>query len=366
MYVSEPDVTIGSDMEFFFTDGENILPADNFLPNEKAAKSVVDPRPTRRGEALFYDGVQGEFNTYWSTCRAYVQDSIWRMLRAAQEVADASNVKLLIEPATPISDRTMEWIRDPMSYRFGCSPHKSVRLDGNDEIIELDGRSHLVRYAGIHLHFGLTNPDSRTDYWSASEHLISSAVGKLRAVQAIDRLVSLPLVLLETDSDRLRRELYGKAGTFRDKDNGFEYRAFSNLYLRSPVLTSMIMYWSRNAILAEALGWTKEFEVPWGDAAEIIDTVNHQEAYRIWKEMLPQWAELNGMTREDLAAFEFMMIVGVEEVFPDLAKEWRMGGSGGSHGSVAVGWEDYGRARVAQHPDFKTFLEMYDPQQRYL
>ena len=55
---------------------------------------------------------------------------------------------------------------------------------------------------------------------------------KLSLIQAMDLFCGVPSIFL--DSDTMRRKLYGKAGAFRSKKYGVEYRTLSNFWIQSP------------------------------------------------------------------------------------------------------------------------------------
>ncbi len=53
-------------------------------------------------------------------------------------------------------------------------------------------------------------------------------------VKQLDYFLGIPSLLLDKDEER--RHLYGKAGAFRPKPYGVEYRVLSNFWLKSPEL----------------------------------------------------------------------------------------------------------------------------------
>lgn len=97
-----------------------------------------------------------------------------------------------------------------------------------------------MRSAGAHVHLGFD--DIEVPY-NGDEELYNYEPDTQRCeiVKALDLFLSIPLVLMEPDSRR--KELYGKAGAFRPKPYGLEYRTTSNYYLSSPDL----MKWAYNS-----------------------------------------------------------------------------------------------------------------------
>src|SRR5690606_27611941 len=74
----------------------------------------------------------------------------------------------------------------------------------------------LLRTAGGHIHVGYDNPDNA----------MSADI-----VLAMDVMLGVPSVLI--DGDTRRRQMYGKAGCFRFKEYGLEYRTLSNFWIMS-------------------------------------------------------------------------------------------------------------------------------------
>src|SRR5690606_5853835 len=84
------------------------------------------------------------------------------------------------------------------------------------------------RTCGGHIHIGYDSPD----------FIVSEDI-----VHAMDTVLGLESINL--DKDDRRREMYGKAGCFRVKDYGVEYRTLSNFWLQSDELKK----WAYNKTL---------------------------------------------------------------------------------------------------------------------
>jgi hypothetical protein len=65
-------------------------------------------------------------------------------------------------------------------------------------------------------------------------------------VQALDLYLGLPSLLLDGDEDR--RLLYGKAGAFRPKSYGVEYRVLSNFWVLNPELREYVFQQTERAL----------------------------------------------------------------------------------------------------------------------
>lgn len=73
-----------------------------------------------------------------------------------------------------------------------------------------------MRSAGGHISIGWDNPTQEQ---------------QLDMVKAMDATVGLESVLLDFDTER--KKLYGKAGCFRFREYGIEYRSLSNFWIKS-------------------------------------------------------------------------------------------------------------------------------------
>lgn len=118
-------------------------------------------------------------------------------------------------PAAILADR---YLQSDSAKRFGCEPDHNVWIRGNNESPNALNKN--LRSCGGHIHIGYDEPDVP----------ISELI-----VKAMDLFVGIPSVILEPPN--ARKELYGKAGAFRFKEYGVEYRTVSNYYLQSERLT---------------------------------------------------------------------------------------------------------------------------------
>lgn len=128
---------------------------------------------------------------------------------------------------------------------FGCSPSIDAYTSGN-KYVQLDASTHEYRYAGGHLHFGM----------SKRYHPNSPIVDRTKndtVVKLFDIYIGLPLSVIFNDPGQwLRRRYYGQAGEYRQQEYntdsgygdpaGIEYRTppaelFNNCVLPGMFLT---------------------------------------------------------------------------------------------------------------------------------
>lgn len=111
--------------------------------------------------------------------------------------------------------------------KFGCEPDYNIYTMQPQEVDVFAIRN--LRTAGGHIHIGYPNPSKET----------STAL-----VKACDVFLGIESILI--DHDTKRREFYGKAGSFRPKAYGIEYRTLSNFWIHS----LDYMKWAYNGAMA--------------------------------------------------------------------------------------------------------------------
>lgn len=84
-----------------------------------------------------------------------------------------------------------------------------------------------IRTAGAHVHVSYE--------YSGKQPSLDD---QTQLVRMCDLSLGVPSIIL--DDDTLRRKFYGKAGCFRPKDYGVEYRTLSNFWIKSPELMKWV------------------------------------------------------------------------------------------------------------------------------
>jgi hypothetical protein len=135
-------------------------------------------------------------------------------------------------------------MQHPAAHIFGCEPDFNA---WTKDINPKPTPPHpLMRSAGGHIHVETTrNP--------------------LEVVRNMDLFLGVPSVLM--DNGEMRKQLYGKAGAFRAKDYGVEYRTLSNFW----IFKDRLMQWVWNNT-QRAVDYTEDVSVL---EARILDAINN-------------------------------------------------------------------------------------------
>lgn len=207
---------IGSDPEFFFEKDGKVVPSIEVVTEET--------------DRVKRDGFQGELNPRSSHCREIAGSSVARALLEANRIARQVGAQVSFQQSVVIDDET--WQRAPDEIkRFGCNPTVNVH---EEDFERGDGMNERFRSAGGHIHLGVTKK-IKAKY--------------MNLVKVLDIVVGNTCVLIDRDpSNARRRKIYGRAGEFRLKPYGLEYRVPSNFWLKNYKLFSMVTGLCRNAV----------------------------------------------------------------------------------------------------------------------
>lgn len=207
--------TLGCDPEVFLFNA-----ADNkFISSVGLIGGSKDvPRPIdENGNAVQEDNVTVEFNTPPCKTPAEFKQHIkfnldWIRTRAAE-----MGYEVAIKPSARFDD---DQLQTEGAQTFGCEPDFNAWTGGkqNPRPRAQDGN---LRSCGGHVHIALDHGEDI-----------------LEVIKAMDLFVGC--LMLEFDEDTGRRELYGKAGAFRKKSYGVEYRTASNAWIESDELIQWV------------------------------------------------------------------------------------------------------------------------------
>jgi hypothetical protein len=250
------EVALGSDPEIFLESGDGtLLPAFAFLP------SKYEPLKTpEEGQNYYWDGFQAEFNIVPSTeineCLKSVRFGLKSLLKAGQAIDPTARLSTKTVVETPLDMlRTLP----PEFVEFGCMPsYNAYGISG----ISLDGINCPHRFAGGHIHFGISKSDAAMD-----------AIPQI--VRALDAILGVTCVsLFENFDNPIRRQYYGLAGEHRLPPHGLEYRPLSDAWLFNPKVASMVLEFARKILV-----WTVNRKNTWtATEDEVVECMLRSDA----------------------------------------------------------------------------------------
>lgn len=218
--------TVGADPEMFVKEvtpmGSSIVSIHGLIPGDK-----YNPFPVTGG-AIQVDGMAAEINVNPARTRQEFMDNIKSVMAELEQHLPPF---FEIAHGLPIADFTEEYMKSQpaAAIELGCEPDyngwtgkANPRPDG----------ANLFRTASGHIHMGWgCNVD---DPYADREHY------ELCCAMARQMDYYVGIYSLLWDPDNRRRDLYGKAGAFRAKSYGIEYRTPSTAWLADPRLQGWV------------------------------------------------------------------------------------------------------------------------------
>lgn len=200
-------IVVGADPELFMVDADN-----HFISSVgKIGGSKDHPMPIDdEGCAIQEDNVAVEYNIPACASAADFIKYNRKVIEDIRERAARMGLSLAIVPSAVFSP---DELMSPQAAEFGCEPDFNAWKDGSQNP-RPRAEDPALRSAGGHIHIGNI-----------------SDLDPLAVIQAMDLFVGCQM--LKFDNDKRRRELYGKAGAFRPKKYGVEYRTASNAWIQS-------------------------------------------------------------------------------------------------------------------------------------
>jgi len=207
-------ILIGSDPELFVFDGEEPISAWGMSEGTKEKPVAV------KHKTIQVDGMALEYNPNPATTLAQWE----RNHKSVQKDMLSSIPKGLSLEAVPTAFFAEEVFNTSPAeaLELGCMPDFNAYT--GDINPKPNGDAKFRTGAG-HIHIG----------WGENFEIDDFHMKECCAlVKALDMYLGLPSVIM--DGDDKRRELYGKAGAFRPKSYGLEYRTLSNFWVKTPSL----------------------------------------------------------------------------------------------------------------------------------
>lgn len=241
---------IGCDPEIFLVDAAASLVSSI----GKIGGSKEQPRAIPElgeGFAVQEDNVAIEFNIP----PAESADELVRSINAIKlKLQERINVMGLGFSKLSAAIFPLQELMHPSAMVFGCDPDYNA---WNDGLVNPKPKAddHRLRSCGGHVHIG---------------EKISGKKEGIQLIQLMDFYAGVPSVVL--DEGELRKQLYGKAGAYRPKPYGVEYRTLSNFWIWDDALIK----WIWNATQAAVDTWKKQdFSVIENEGSIIVDAINN-------------------------------------------------------------------------------------------
>lgn len=254
-------ITVGADPEVFIKDSMGtIVSAIGMIPGDKLNPCVLSNAPG----AVQVDNVLAEYNINPAeTEDEFVYNN--RQVLASLKAMLPVGYDFAIQASHEYSLDYL-FTLDPACFVFGCDVDYDAWTMKRKNMPR--GVDPALRSAGGHIHVG----------YDVTKHASHDVI------RAMDYLIGLPSVLMETDVKR--RQLYGQAGAYRPKKYGVEYRTPSNFWLHSEERMRWVYRQSVRAVKeTEHLEeWMKILPPP--ALIDIINSSNQKEA----EKYIANWA----------------------------------------------------------------------------
>jgi len=248
-------ITVGADPEMFAMKGGQYFSAFGMVPGDKE-----NPHKVNYG-AVQVDGMALEFNID----PADSADSFLFNIKSvmAQLRAMTPGYEVVADPVARFSPEYMA--QQPLAaLLLGCDPDYNAW--NSQENIKPDSTLPIRTGAG-HIHLGWADGVAITE-----DHINICE----RIVKQMDFYLGLPSLLYDAAVER--RSMYGKAGAYRPKSYGLEYRVLSNRWLADDRL---ITWAYKNSVLALESLQDSDLCDQYGDIQSIINNSDIASAQRI-------------------------------------------------------------------------------------
>ena len=288
--------TIGADPEFFIikrsmdSKVKEVISADQVLPSKENKTHIWTG-------AYFFDGVQAEINPEASICREVFSEHIQALLRAiywkARDKYGARGTSFYPVASIKVNLKEMKKKKlDRECFRFGCSPDYNVYT--TERIKYPNGRKFDIRFSGGHIHLGFDDL-GYSKYFKDIDHM-------MELVYLLDIIPGVMSVAISPyEDEKIRRQWYGKAGSYRIQKHGIEYRTLSSFWLVAPPLMSLFTGLARDAAnlayhgkYKDILDIMKKHNYTQEDVRDIINNMDVEKAkdfyYTVLKEI---WQTFN-------------------------------------------------------------------------
>jgi len=217
--------TVGADPELFVSKGAEIVSAYDMIPGTKD-----DPYPVKSG-AVQVDGMALEFNIDPASSRTEFIRNVTTVMGELEAMIPKGH-QFAIQPSTHFQKELLDSLPEAAT-ELGCEPDYNAYTRN---VTPTPDASTTLRTAAGHIHVGFTDGEELPGHFDICCDL----------AQQFD--YSLGMYSLLHDPDTERRKLYGRAGSFRPKPYGMEYRVLSNFWLKDKKTMSEVYDITKNSL----------------------------------------------------------------------------------------------------------------------
>lgn len=247
------NILIGADPELFVFNKKlnELVSAEGMVDGTKE-----DPLAVTNG-AVQVDGMALEFNIDPASTMEEFTRNIQSVKQQLHEMIGAKDYDLLPTPTATFSEDAW-WACTHEAKELGCSPDINAWTGEFNRVSYPEGH---FRTAAGHVHIGYVDGANPSD----KSHVDAC----IRLTKQLDASLGIQSILWDDDTER--RSLYGKAGAFRPKRYGSEYRVLSNVWLKSEELIKHVYNVTHKATqdLMEGIDYVAHF-----GADSIINVIN--------------------------------------------------------------------------------------------
>lgn len=214
------NVKVGSDPELFIINSTNnkVVSSIGLIPGEKGKAYRAADMP--KGYGLQIDNILAEFNIPATNKKDKFIASMNYMKDYIRTFVKNTNPNYDIQ-CVASRDVDEDQLQHPIAKLFGCDVSYNAYTE--DENPKPDGERGTLRSAGCHIHISYKSPNAKTS---------------IDLIKYLDMYLGIPSVVF--DPDTKRRTLYGKAGDFRLKPYGVEYRSLSSYMMSSDEMLEFV------------------------------------------------------------------------------------------------------------------------------
>lgn len=251
------NILVGADPELFVMRNGKFVSAYGLIKGDKKNPLKVD-----KG-AVQVDGMALEFNIDPASTEDEFYVNIQTVMGILKGMVPDHEHALV-----PVADFSKEYIeaQPDEAKDLGCDPDFNAWSGAVNQKPDVQLP---FRTASGHVHIGWTEGELPEDYGHNNMCQM--------AAKQMDFYLGLPSVLF--DGDTRRREMYGKAGAYRPKSYGVEYRTLSNAWLKSEELIRWVfanVHKGMQELMQGNSLWEK-----YGDIQDIINTSDKDRAKAI-------------------------------------------------------------------------------------